>query len=345
MGIESKIRELLEGAANRPLDKQQGDSSMPSQGDSNANPTIEDLSGSSNKDGGLTAEVGKEVSKKAKKDTTLPAGSGAGDAVNFETKGGKASGLVGEEVEVEVETEFKLFQEDLSALFADEDGLTEEFKVKAANIFEAMVTARINSEIELIEQEISEQAVAEVEAYTQELVEKVDKYLSYVTETWMGENLLAIETGLKNEITESFIAGLKNVFSEHYIEVPEEKYDVLGQMQSEIVDLKAKLDEGTQIVVTLREESINLKKEKVFVRVCEDLASTETEKFKILVEDISFTSEESYEQKLRVVKDNYFQKDSPAETEKLEDTMDTNILVDNSVMSKYSNAISKNFKF
>jgi len=132
---------------------------------------------------------------------------------------------------------------------------------------------------------------------------------------------------------------------EHYIEVPEEKYDVLGQMQSEIVDLKAKLDEGTQIVVTLREESINLKKEKVFVRVCEDLASTETEKFKILVEDISFTSEESYEQKLRVVKDNYFQKDSPAETEKLEDTMDTNILVDNSVMSKYSNAISKNFKF
>jgi len=191
MGIESKIRELLEGAANRPLDKQQGDSSMPSQGDSNANPTIEDLSGSSNKDGGLTAEVGKEVSKKAKKDTTLPAGNGAGDAVNFETKGGKASGLVGEEVEVEVETEFKLFQEDLSALFADEDGLTEEFKVKAANIFEAMVTARINSEIELIEQEISEQAVAEVEAYTQELVEKVDKYLSYVTETWMGENLLA----------------------------------------------------------------------------------------------------------------------------------------------------------
>lgn len=345
MGIESKIRELLEGAANRPLDKQQGDSSMPSQGDSNVNPTTEDLSGSSDKDGGLTAEVGKEAAKKAKKDTTLPAGSGAGDAVNFETKGGKASGLVEEEAELVAETEFKLFQEDLSSLFADEDGLTEEFKVKAANIFEAMVTARINSEIELIEQEISELAVAEVETYTQELVEKVDKYLSYVTETWMSENYLSIETGLRNEITESFITGLKTVFTEHYIEVPEEKYDVLSEMQSEIADLKAKLNEGSTIVASLKEESINLKKDKVFARVCEDLASTETEKFKMLVEDILFNTEELYEQKLLVVKENYFQKESVPATEKLTDTIETNVLADNSVMSKYSSAISKNFKF
>ena len=258
MGVESKIRELLEGkaveaelveetieeaSASRPLDKSQGDATPPTQGSSDANPEMEDLSGTGNPEGGLTSPVGKSASSKAKKDNTLPGGNGAGDAPNYETKGGKASGLASEEVEVEAEEveeiveeeeveetdaevvaeeeateeaeEATLSESDIDALFADEEHLSEDFKVKAASLFEAVVTARVTAEVQEIEEEIALQAEAFVEEYKSELVESVDKYLSYVSEQWMAQNELAIENGLKNEVTESFIKGLKGVFVEH----------------------------------------------------------------------------------------------------------------------------------
>lgn len=396
MGVETKIRELMEGAANRPLDKSQGDATNPTQGDSNPNPEMQDLSGTGNKEGGLTSEVGKAASSKASKDNTLPAGQGAGKAPNFddkedprnvvaqasskgnvnqeeveeseeeviledenaeveaETEEEQVEELVEDEVEAEAEEELTeeeetedevLFESDLEALFADEEHLTEEFKVKAANIFEAIVTSRVTSEVEAIEADLVEQANAAFEETKEELVENIDKYLSYVTENWMKENELAIENGLKSEITESFIKGMQQVFTEHYIEVPEEKYDVLSEMQAQIDSLKEKLDEQAAQNVELFSEAEQLKKEKVFAEVCEDLASTETEKFATLVEDISFGSEEMYKQKLIVVKENYFPKAVASDDDKLEDRVEGSALNENSLMSRYATAISRASKF
>jgi hypothetical protein len=379
MGVESKIRELMEGAANRPKDKQQGDASNPTQGSSNANPEMQDLSGTGNAEGGLTSPVGKAAEGKASKDGTLPKGQGAGKAPNFEDKGVKASGLAAEEVEADAEEviaedevvtdeviaedeavaedaeeiaeeevsveEAALFEADLKALFADEDHLTEEFKVKAAEMFEAVVTSRVSAEIAQIEEELTEAANVEFEAQLEQMTENIDKYLSYVTENWMAENQIAIESGIRTEVTESFIKGLQQVFSEHYIEVPEEKYDVMAEMQAQIDSLASRLDEEVENNMALKEESVSLKKQQVFAKISEGLASTEAEKFATLVEDITYTGMDSYEQKLQVVKENYFPKENVVTEAKLEDTFEAADEVTTGVMSKYAQAISKSTKF
>ena len=387
MGVESKIRELMEGAANRPKDKQQGDASNPTQGDSNANPEMQDLSGTGNAEGGLTSPVGKAAAAKEGKDTTLPKGQGAGKAPNFGDKEDPKSVVmqkssagvredvdtdedeviaedevvtdeviaeeeavdeeaeeIAEEDEVSVE-EAALFEADLKALFADEDHLTEEFKVKAAEVFEAVVTSRVSAEIAQIEEELTEAANVEFESQLEQMVENVDKYLSYVTENWMAENQIAIESGIRTEVTESFIKGLQQVFSEHYIEVPEEKYDVMAEMQAQIDSLASRLDEEVENNMALKEESVSLKKQQVFAKISEDLASTEAEKFATLVEDITYTGMDSYEQKLQVVKENYFPKENVVTEAKLEDTFEAADEVTTGVMSKYAQAISKSTKF
>jgi hypothetical protein len=386
MGVESKIRELMEGAANRPKDKQQGDASNPTQGSSNANPEMQDLSGTGNAEGGLTSPVGKAATGKESKDSTLPKGAGAGKAPNFDAKEDpksvvmqKSSAGVREDVdtdedeviaedevvtdeviaedevvaedaeeiaeeEVSVE-EAALFEADLKALFADEDHLTEEFKVKAAEMFEAVVTSRVSAEIAQIEEELTEAANVEFESQLEQMTENIDKYLSYVTETWMAENQIAIESGIRTEVTESFIKGLQQVFSEHYIEVPEEKYDVMTEMQNQIDELSAKLDEQVESNIAIKEEAITLKKQAVFAKISEGLASTEAEKFATLVEDITYTGMDSYEQKLQVVKENYFPAEKALTEDVLEDTFEAADEVTNTVMSKYAQAISKTTKF
>ena len=390
MGVESKIRELMEGAANRPKDKQQGDASNPAQGSSNANPEMQDLSGAGNAEGGLTSPVGKAAAGKESKDGTLPKGNGAkeapsnftndkpsetdvmkkasaGNVAKEEVEADEAEEVIAEdevvtdeviaedeavaedaeeiaEEEVSVE-EAALFEADLKALFADEDHLTEEFKVKAAEVFEAVVTSRVSAEIAQIEEELTEAANVEFESQLEQMVENVDKYLSYVTENWMSENQIAIESGIRTEVTESFIKGLQQVFSEHYIEVPEEKYDVMAEMQAQIDSLASRLDEEVENNMALKEESVSLKKQKVFAKISEGLASTETEKFATLVEDITYTGMDSYEQKLQVVKENYFPKENVVTEAKLEDTFEAADEVTTGVMSKYAQAISKSTKF
>ena len=380
MGVESKIRELMEGAANRPKDKQQGDASNPTQGSSNANPEMQDLSGTGNAEGGLTSPVGKAAAGKESKDNTLPKGAGAKEAPsNFtndkpsETdvmKKASAGNVAKEEVEADAEEEViaedevvaedaeeiveeeevsveeaALFEADLKALFADEEHLTEEFKVKAAEVFEAVVTSRVSAEIAQIEEELTEAANVEFESQLEQMVENVDKYLSYVTENWMSENQIAIESGIRTEVTESFIKGLQQVFSEHYIEVPEEKYDVMAEMQAQIDSLASRLDEEVENNMALKEESVSLKKQAVFAKISEGLAATEAEKFATLVEDITYTGMDSYEQKLQVVKENYFPKENVVTEAKLEDTFEAADEVTTGVMSKYAQAISKSTKF
>jgi len=419
MGVESKIRELLEGklqddavevldelAANRPLDKSSnGDAKPPLQGNSNPNPEQQDLSGSSNPEGGLTSPVGKEASAKAGS-APRPSNSGAGKAPNYND--GEATQSVvaqssskgnvhqeeveetedevleetpvseteeeiveeevveGEEVEYveegeeeviaeseedEVEaseeesTEETLFEEDIANLFADEEHLSEEFKTQAASLFEASVVARVNQQMESIEDELVEEANKAFDEAKEKLVENVDKYLSYVTEQWLKENELAVENGLRNEITESFLNGMREVFKEHYIDVPEEKFDVLAEQQSEIDELKSKLNEEINKSVAISEDREQLQKEKVFRSVVDDLAETEVEKFAGLVEGINFDGEDKYISKLNVIKENYFPKAKADDSDKLEDSVDQGTLTDNTVMSRYVQGISQAAKF
>jgi len=197
---------------------------------------------------------------------------------------------------------------DVANLLSTESELSEEFKVKATSLFEAVVTARVAHEMEMMEDVLAEQASEVVAELHGELVNKVDAYLSYVAEQWMEQNALAIENGLRTEVTEDFIAGLKVLFQKNYIEVPEEKYDVLGEMQKQIEELTNKVNESVAEAAELHKALTESKRDAVFTKVTSDLAQTESEKLRGLIEEVEFDTPELFEQKLIVIKSNYFPK-------------------------------------
>jgi len=176
------------------------------------------------------------------------------------------------------------------------------------------------------------------------MVEKIDSYLSYVAENWMKENELAIEKGLRTEITESFIGGLQNLFAEHYIQVPEEKYDVLGEMQTQIDELKSKLDESIAEKMEIVSEKTNLLRNKVLSEASTDLTVTEAEKLAKLVENVDFDDEDLFSEKVAVIKENYFPKVKASEEDKMQDTVDEAFISESSPVNIYAQAISKAVK-
>jgi hypothetical protein len=237
-------------------------------------------------------------------------------------------------------------KEDVDALMSGED-LSEEFKTKAATVFEAAIKSKLRSEIDRIHEEVSSEKETEQETFKEELTEKVDTYLNYVVEEWTKENELAIERGLKGEIAEDFISGLKQLFEDHYIDVPDEKYDVLEAQSEKIAELEGKLNESIQKNVEMTEDNSLLVREQVFTEVSEDLAQTEIEKFKGLVEDVDFTDEESFREKLGTLKESYFPKVKPAAGTRAIDDEDGGTAQDidtTDTMHKYMSAISRDQK-
>lgn len=195
---------------------------------------------------------------------------------------------------------------DVENLFNSEADLSEDFKAKVASLFEAAVTARVAHEMENIEDILAEAAVEEVANMYEEIVENVDAYLSYVSTQWLQENAIAVESGLRTEITEDFIAGLKVLFQENYIEVPEEKFDVIAAMEEEIAELTEKVNEAMSETIELNSNLEEAKKEIVFSRVTSDLAQTEAEKLFNLIEEVDFENEEIFEEKVTAIKNNFF---------------------------------------
>jgi len=198
-------------------------------------------------------------------------------------------------------------KEDVAALVSGE-GLSEEFQEKAATIFEAAVKSKIRSEIVRMEEDYRKQLGESIEEQKEELATKADDYLQYVVEEWMKENELAIERGLKGEIAEDFIAGLKQLFEDHYIDVPDEKYDVLEAQSEKITELEDRLNEMMEENIEKKKVVESLTRETVIVEVSDDLAETEEEKFKELVEDVEYTDEDSFRNKLNTLKESYFPK-------------------------------------
>ena len=233
--------------------------------------------------------------------------------------------------------------EHVEALMTGEGDLSEEFKRKAATVFEAAVKSKVRSEVERMEEEYTNELEENITATKEELTEKVDTYLNYVVEEWMKENELAIERGLKGEIAEDFISGLKQLFEDHYVDVPDEKYDVLEAQSEKISELENKLNEAIEQSVQMKKSNASLVKEQVVSEVTSDLADTEIEKFKSLIEDVDYSDEESYREKLGTLKESYFPKNAPIVNETIDD-VDTGTAQDVSSddsMSAYMTAIGR----
>ena len=232
--------------------------------------------------------------------------------------------------------------EHVNALVSEEDELSEDFKHKAATIFEAAVKSKVRDEVDRILEDIKEEKDSELDTYKDELTNKVDNYLNYVVEEWTKDNELAIERGLKGEIAEDFISGLKQLFEDHYIDVPDEKYDVLEGQSDKIAELEDKLNEVIEKNIKLKETHDVLVKEHIIVEVSEDLADTEVEKLKSLADDVEFSDEENYREKLNTIKESYFPKVSSTSNIDDETTDGTAQDVDTTdTMRKYLSAISR----
>ena len=241
-------------------------------------------------------------------------------------------------------------KEDIDALVEGEE-LSEEFKSKASTIFEAAVHQKVMevaaSKVDEMEKEYQTELQEEIVSFRDELTDKVDGYLNYVTEEWMKENELALESSLKSEITEEFMSGLKDLFTEHYIEVPEEKVDIVENLFDKVEDLEGQLNTQVQDNIKVKAELNEYRKDKILEEVCDDLADTQSEKMKSLVEGVSYEDDsEKFEEKVKTIKENYFpdtikkdenveQIDSSSEVaEKSEPKM-------NHIMEAYSKAIAR----
>ena len=241
-------------------------------------------------------------------------------------------------------------KEDIDALVEGEE-LSEDFKSKASTIFEAAVHQKVmeiaSSKVEEMEKEYQSELQEEIVSFRDELTDKVDGYLNYVVEEWMKENELALESSLRSEITEEFMGGLKDLFKEHYIEVPDEKVDIVENLFDKVEDLEGQLNDKVQENIKVKNELNEYRKDKILEEVCEDLADTQSEKMKSLVEGVSYEDDsEKFEEKVKTIKENYFpetikqdenveQLDSSSEvSEKSEPKM-------NHIMEAYSKAIAR----
>ena len=233
---------------------------------------------------------------------------------------------------------------DVEALTKDED-LSEDFKSKAATIFEAAVKSKINDAKKKMHASYEEKLKEEVETAKSELVEKVDSYLNYVVEEWMQDNKLAIERGIKGEIAEDFISGLKKLFEDHYIDVPDEKYDVLEDQASKIEDLEKKLNEQIEKNVEQNKQIGELKRQDIIDEASSDLADTAKEKFNKLAEEVEFSNEEDFKTKVSTIKESYFGAKKESSTEIDDVAVGNESQVDpadlSNSMAAYTAAISK----
>ena len=232
-----------------------------------------------------------------------------------------------EEVVAEEETETVAeydIEEDVNALLGGED-LSEDFKSKAKTIFEAAINTKVAQVKEALEAQYQEQLATRLVEATEELKERVDSYLEYVADEWVNENELAIEQGLKTEMTESFLGGMKSLFEEHYVTIPEDKYDVLESMVEKLDDMETKLNEQIEKNIGLNKRLAESSADSILTQVSEGLAQTQKEKLASLSESVEFESEEEYREKLETLKESYFSskpQSSSAKTETLSEGVD-----------------------
>ena len=240
-------------------------------------------------------------------------------------------------------------KEDIDALFDGDETLSEEFKSKAATIFEARVMDRVSQIEEELEAGYMQLLEDSIEAVAEDLTEKIDDYLNYVVEQWLSDNEIAIESGLRAELTEEFIAGLRNLFAEHYIDVPAEKVDLVDELASKIEELESKLDEEIERNIDYKKALVEAVKNEIAREVCDGLTATQAEKIKSLAESVDFSTEEEYKEKLETIRENYFptgfkKANENQLHEQVEDADDKKVDINDPFVAAVSRAISKTSK-
>tara|TARA_B100000575_G_scaffold66450_1_gene51074 strand:+ start:314 stop:1480 length:1167 start_codon:yes stop_codon:yes gene_type:complete len=263
------------------------------------------------------------------KSAKAPVASGAGDKH-------------GEKVKAKVESAD--FDEDLDILISEEATLSDGFKEKAGTIFEAVLTSKLTQEVDRLESEYASNLEEEVKELNDDLVEKVNAYLDYVVENWMKENELAVSNGLRTEIAEEFMTSLQQVFKEHYIEVPEGKVDLVDELNEQVNELEETLNKTTEDNVKLHSEVSEYRKQEIVREQSSGLAETEAEKLQSLVQDVEFEDSETFETKVKTIRESYFSNDSVETADEVdsllgEDNADESVISES--MARYTQAINK----
>jgi hypothetical protein len=311
-------------------------------------------------------DPGKEASKKASKSGDLPdkgkpsaaSGKPMGDG-SGPMKGGAREEVEHEDdeeleeiIETEEEAEEETIEERVSAMdlsddvnaLTEGDELSTEFKKKAATIFEAAIRMKLKDEIEHLEEKYAAKLESDIEEARNDMAEKVDDYLNYVVEEWMKKNEMAIQHKLKSEIAESFIVGLKTLFEEHNIAIPDEQFNMLDAAAEKVDELESKLNESLEENINLSKENDELKRQEILLDVASDLADTEVEKFAGLTESIEYENEEDYREKVETIKESYFPKNQASNNDDTaaptEDGVEEGDVTD--TMAAYMSAISRN---
>ena len=331
--LEDKIMEAAKALAKKKLKKEEEDEEEDEEEveEGELPPALKKAIDAKKKDGGddedEDEEEEKEEDKKVKKEAKssneklgspdIDPKKGRSDKEDDETAGVKPAkkdkakksdaSAKQEEIEVDVST-------DVAALIDGEE-LSEEFKTKAATIFEAAVKSKISKIRKQIREESKKEQEERIESMQSEMTENMDNYLNYAVKEWMEENKLAVEQGVRNEVTESFISGLKKLFEEHYIDVPQEKEDVFENLVVEVAELEEKLDEQTQKHMDTVKELNTFKAKDAFRDISEGMVDTDVEKFTELAEDVDYDTDEQYREKLNVIKNSYFKSDKKEVTD------------------------------
>ena len=344
MGDPSEVPEPTSKTASAPgPSKDQGEKTPPKQGSSK----MEKPKEVGTKMGMINAMV-KKMSRMNK---------GAINSMYGSMMSGMKKPMMGEEAEATEDSvpnqEYKVTPQDIDikadvkALFGNED-LSEEFKDKAATIFEAAVVTKINEHIDIYNTTVQSSYEDDVKSIKEEMAEKMDSYMDYVVEQWADDNKLAVEQGLKNELVEDFMKGLKGLFEEHYIDIPEERVDVVEELAAKNEELQAQLNAEIERNVEIKKDLDENSKDKMVDTVSEGLTETQKEKFKTLAEGIDFSNKETYQKKLETIKESYFveetQKEVTSPIGDTEEPLDEEIKQPKGSMAGYVNAISRTLK-
>jgi regulator of replication initiation timing len=351
--VPTKAKDSTIKAANS------GDSSSPKQGDSedasfetrqqdDVNPGAITAKGISKNDIQMKGPVGAAPNFNTTNDLSkIPQNTGNYMQHGEEAEANENLEVVAEEENEDETTETVVEPIDLSPIFGED--LSEDFRGKATAIFEAAVIARVNNEMEKVSVALEEKYAEEFVGYKESIVEKIDAYLNYVVENYLEENKLAVENGLRSEIAEDFMSGLKALFKEHYIDVPEEKYDVVGELQTKVSELEDGLNTQLENNISLNTEVTDLRKRLIIKEMSKDLADTEANKLAKLLEGVEFDSTDLYKEKVSVIKENYFPRNAVVSKEKakqalVEEVSPTETYSGNDVVSSYAQALSRSIK-
>ena len=340
MSIEQKIAELL--AESRKAQEIQEEKVKPDGKEGGSNSTTEN------------AQAGDKSGNPSKGDAVKPTHAGenpdvARNNVTDEKQAEQVGGVGaqnpknGDQTSIRKGDAVKGMKEDMDALFTGEE-LSEEFKDKATTIFEAAVMVRVKDEVARLEEEFASKLEEATASQIEGLVEQVDGYLGYIAEQWIAQNELALENGIKSEIVESFITGMKGLFEEHYIDVPEEKYDVLGEMEQTIATLEAKLNEQVETNVSLSKQVAETTRAQIVAEAAEGLSDVEAEKFQGLVEELTFESAEAFSTKVKTLRESYFTKQAAEVKSVVTDTPVEQLTEEKKIdptMARYLSALTK----